>query len=49
MKNEFYNNNYKLLEQEKDKISKTIYNTNNNNILFQQIQILKNEIDIFKR
>ena len=37
-----------LLEKEKDKISKTIDNTNNNNILFQQIQTLKNKIDIFE-
>ena len=37
-----------LLEQERDKISKTIDNTNNNNILFQQIQTLKNKIDIFE-
>ena len=37
-----------LLEQERDKISKTIDNTNNNNILFQQIQNLKNKIDIFE-
>jgi hypothetical protein len=34
-----------LLEQERDKISKTIDNTNNNNILFQQIQNLKTKID----
>ncbi len=34
-----------LLEQEKDRISKTIDGNNNNNILFQQIQNLKTKID----